>query len=169
MNAPVTRDIDIDPREELDAAIKEVASAERGCAKAHAVIDLARIRLNAAEEMHRAAAAALEAAREAHAACLVDDAASSDKRPPSGDGLRKARLAVETASHDVAAARSASDVVRDAARTRGLALSRAHARRQKAVPWVTRVYEHLRPEDQSRLIEAMAGRFPDFDRMGFVR
>ena len=162
MAAPVTRDIDIDPREELDAAIKEVASAERGCAKAHAVI-------NAAEEMHRAAAAALEAAREAHAARLVDDAASPDKRPPSSDGLTKARLAVETASHDVAAARSALDVVRDAARTRGLALSRAHARRQRAVPWVTSVYEHLRPEDQSRLIEAMAGRFPDFDRMGFVR
>ncbi len=138
MSAPVlTNERALDPREELAAAIKEHDESEAETAKAQAAIDRASLRLNAAEEAHTAATEALETAREAQAARLVE-AASSDKTPPAGEGLRKARQAKELADDDVAAARTALDIVRDGAKMPTYHLSSARRRREKAVFAVTR-------------------------------
>ena len=139
MNAPVlTSEMAVvDPRDELAGAIKEHDAAEAEAAKAQTAIDRASLRLNAAEEAHELAVAVLETAREGQAARLVE-AASSDKAPPTGDGRRNARLAVETASDDVVAARTALDKLRDLAKGPSYALSRARDRRQKAVNAVAR-------------------------------
>jgi hypothetical protein len=159
MNAPVlTSEMSVvDPREELAAAIKEHDAAEAAAAKAQAAIDRASLRLNAAEEAHELAVAVLETAREGQAARLVE-AASSDKAPPAGDGLRKARLAVETASDDVVASRSALDIVRDGARMPTYNLSQARRRREKAVFAVTRgEVDRLLTEAQD-LVERLAAK-----------
>ena len=139
MNAPVlTSEMAVvDPRDELAAAIKEHDAAEAEAARAQAAIDRASLRLNAAEEAHELAVAALETARESQAARLVD-AASTDRSAPATDALRKARQAKEMADDDVVAARSALDKLRDLAKVPAYALSRARDRRQKAVNALTR-------------------------------
>jgi hypothetical protein len=126
----------LDPREELAAAFKELAAAEAEAAKAQAAIDRASLRLNAAEEAHELAVAALETARESQADRLVD-AASADRSAPANDGLRKARQAKETADDDVVAARTALDRLRDLAKGPAYVLSLARDRRRKAVYPVT--------------------------------
>ena len=155
MNATIEKAID--PREELAAAIAEHDAAEIEVAKAQAAIDRASLRLNAAEEAHTAATEALETAREAQAARLVE-AASSDKAAPSSDGLRKARQAKESADDDVAAARTALDIVRDGARMPTYNLSGARRRREKAVSAVTRgQVERLIDEAQAQ-VERLAAK-----------
>jgi hypothetical protein len=152
------------PREELRLAILDVEQAEASTAKSRAASDRAADHLRAMELTHVRAEVALEEARAGQrplaeqlaAACDDDDRfrivaehnASTGRPAITADDLRKLRQEVESAADEVVAARSAFDLAQDQARPTTSALSRARARRQRAI------YEVSRPEIDRLLREA---------------